>query len=86
MSAVKNFTILFLFLFVQIGFACTGILIKTQNGATITGRTLEFGFDVKSNILVIPKGIEIYFFKFSKRQSWLQNEIKIRLCWHECRG
>lgn len=66
MSAVKNFTILFLFLFVQIGFACTGILIKTQNGATITGRTLEFGFDVKSNILVIPKGIEINFLSSAK--------------------
>ena len=45
----------------QIGSACTGIVIKTQNGVTIPARTMEFGFDIRSNLLVIPKGTEIKF-------------------------
>ena len=36
------------------GFACTGISLKAQDGAAIRGRTLEFGFPMQSNVLVIP--------------------------------
>ncbi|MDA7924451.1 choloylglycine hydrolase family protein [Mariniblastus sp.] len=36
--------------------ACTGIILRTMNGATIVGRTMEFGFDIKSDILVVPAG------------------------------
>jgi choloylglycine hydrolase len=38
------------------GFACTGISLKAQDGAAIRGRTLEFGFPMQSNVLVIPAG------------------------------
>ncbi len=41
--------------------ACTGIIIKTLNGVTIPARTMEFGFDVRSNLLVVPKGTPIKF-------------------------
>ena len=41
------------------GFACTGISLKAQDGAAIRGRTLEFGFPMQSNALVIPAGKEM---------------------------
>jgi choloylglycine hydrolase len=40
-------------------FACTGISLKAKDGAAIRGRTLEFGFPLQSNVLVIPAGQEI---------------------------
>ena len=41
------------------GFACTGISLKAADGAAIRGRTLEFGFPMRSNVLVVPAGREI---------------------------
>ena len=41
------------------GFACTGISLKAKDGAAIRGRTLEFGFPMNSNVLVIPAGQEM---------------------------
>lgn len=34
---------------------CTGIHIKAKNGAIFYGRTLEFGRELQSNILMIPR-------------------------------
>jgi len=39
-------------------FACTGISLKAQDGTAIRGRTLEFGFPLQSNVLVVPAGKE----------------------------
>jgi choloylglycine hydrolase len=36
--------------------ACTGIQVKTMDGAVVTGRTMEFGFNVESEIIIIPRG------------------------------
>jgi choloylglycine hydrolase len=36
--------------------ACTGITIKPHDGSLIFARTLEFGMDLKSNILIVPRG------------------------------
>ncbi|MCX2452056.1 choloylglycine hydrolase family protein [Pedobacter sp. PLR] len=36
---------------------CTGIQVKTESGAPIYGRTMEFATDLRSEVLVIPKGI-----------------------------
>jgi hypothetical protein len=41
------------------GFACTGISLKAKDGAAIRGRTLEFGFPMQSNVIVIPAGKEM---------------------------
>jgi len=41
------------------GFACTGISLKSGDGAAIRGRTLEFGFPMQSKVLVIPAGKEM---------------------------
>ncbi len=38
--------------------ACTGISLKAEDGAAIRGRTLEFGFPLQSNVIVIPAGYE----------------------------
>ena len=37
-------------------FACTGISLKAEDGAAIRARTLEFGFPMQSNVLVVPAG------------------------------
>lgn len=39
-------------------FACTGISLKAKDGAAIRSRTLEFGFPLQSNVLVVPAGKE----------------------------
>jgi choloylglycine hydrolase len=41
------------------GFACTGISLNAKDGAAIRGRTLEFGFPMLSNVIVIPAGKEM---------------------------
>lgn len=48
-------------IFMPTSFGCTGIVVKTQNGATIPARTMEFGFDIRSKILAIPKGTSLKF-------------------------
>ena len=40
-------------------YACTGISLKAADGAAIRGRTLEFGFPMRSNVLVVPAGKEL---------------------------
>jgi choloylglycine hydrolase len=39
--------------------ACTGICIKPKDGAVIHARTLEFAFDFSSNVIVIPRNMDI---------------------------
>lgn len=39
-------------------FSCTGISLKAQDGAAIRARTLEFGFPLKSNVIIVPAGQE----------------------------
>jgi len=36
--------------------ACTGITIKPKDGSIIFARTLEFAVDIKSSIIVVPRG------------------------------
>ncbi len=38
------------------GFACTGISLNAKDGAMIRGRTMEFGFPLSSNVIVVPAG------------------------------
>ncbi len=40
--------------------ACTGITLRSKDGAVIFGRTCEWGtFDLKSRLVVIPRDFEI---------------------------
>jgi choloylglycine hydrolase len=36
--------------------ACTGILLTAGDGSAVTARTLEFGTDLMSNVLISPRG------------------------------
>jgi choloylglycine hydrolase len=36
--------------------ACTGIRLKAADGGVVTGRTLEFGFFIPTEIVGIPRG------------------------------
>lgn len=38
--------------------ACTGITIKPRDGSVIFARTLEFAVDLKSNVVIVPRGKE----------------------------
>jgi len=35
--------------------ACTGIMLKTKDGKAVSGRTLEFGVEVLTSIVAVPK-------------------------------
>jgi choloylglycine hydrolase len=39
--------------------ACTGIRLTAKDGGVIAARTLEFGFDLHSDVLVVPAGTEL---------------------------
>ncbi|KZX58351.1 choloylglycine hydrolase [Halioglobus sp. HI00S01] len=43
----------------QAALACTGIILRSNDGATVPARTMEFAFDIESNLLAIPAGTEI---------------------------
>src|SRR5262245_66540587 len=36
--------------------ACTGVTIKPKDGSVIFARTLEFAMDLKSNVIIVPRG------------------------------
>ncbi|WP_266030795.1 linear amide C-N hydrolase [Brucella intermedia] len=36
--------------------ACTGIRLIAADGSVVYARTLEFGLDVKSEIMMVPRG------------------------------
>lgn len=42
--------------FVPPALACTSFLLPTTDGNSVYGRTMEFGFDLKSEVVVIPRG------------------------------
>lgn len=63
-------------LFSQIGFGCTGIILKTENGVTIPARTMEFGFDVRSKLLIMPKGTNINFLSSVENKVGYQMKAK----------
>ncbi|GAB4234127.1 MAG: choloylglycine hydrolase family protein [Chlamydiales bacterium] len=49
----------FVFLFIHAkASACTGILLKTQDGSIVHGRTVEFGVFIDTSVAVIPRNYE----------------------------
>jgi choloylglycine hydrolase len=38
---------------------CTTLLITAKDKAVVSGRTMEFGFDVESEVMVIPAGAKM---------------------------
>ena len=56
--------------------ACTGIILRTLDGATLVGRTMEFGFDIKSDVLVIPAGTKYTTLGLNSEKSGFTFEAK----------
>ena len=46
-------------IFTPVTMACTGITLYSEDGAAIPGRTMEFSFDIQSEISIVPAGTEI---------------------------
>lgn len=38
--------------------ACTGITLTAKDGTVVRGRTMEFGVDIKSNVILVPRNLE----------------------------
>lgn len=43
----------------QSALACTGIVLRAQDGAIVPARTMEFGFNVESDVVAVPAGTTI---------------------------
>ena len=58
---LRTITVAFIayFFTAQVVMACTGIVLRSADGATVPARTMEFAFDIDSNVLAIPAGTEI---------------------------
>jgi choloylglycine hydrolase len=56
MRAVVILMLTFLPALIPAAQACTTLLIVAKDGAVVSGRTMEFGFDVKSEVMVVPAG------------------------------
>ncbi|MEO9653343.1 MAG: choloylglycine hydrolase family protein [Roseobacter sp.] len=60
----------------QSALACTGIVLRAQDGTVVPARTMEFGFDVKSNILAVPAGTRIETLVLDSDQTGFTFEAK----------
>lgn len=60
-SAVKRLIVIMsaIALSAQSVVACTGIVLRSEDGSTIPARTMEFSFDIKSDIYAVPPGAQI---------------------------
>jgi choloylglycine hydrolase len=56
MYARPALALAFLLALAPVAQACTTLLLKAKDGAVVSGRTLEFGFDMKSEVMVVPAG------------------------------
>lgn len=56
--------------------ACTGIILRCEDGATVPARTMEFSFDIQSNILIVPAGTEITTLALNKNVKGFTYEVK----------
>lgn len=61
---------------VQPTLACTGIILHSANGVTVPARTMEFSFDIKSNVLAIPAGTKIETLVLNPAKSGFTYETK----------
>ncbi|WP_174803485.1 linear amide C-N hydrolase [Martelella limonii] len=45
-------------MFASVAEACTGITMVAKDGTVVRGRTMEFGIDIKSNVIVVPRNFD----------------------------
>lgn len=54
-QTIVTITLLFA---ITIANACTGIMLKTKDGKTVSGRTLEFGVEVATSLIAVPENYQ----------------------------
>jgi choloylglycine hydrolase len=55
---------------------CTGIVLDSADGATVPARTMEFSFDIHSNIVAVPAGTEIETLALNPNKTGFTFEAK----------
>ncbi|WP_216031678.1 linear amide C-N hydrolase [Paracoccus marinaquae] len=60
----------------QSALACTGIILRADDGAVVQGRTMEFGFDIQSDIIAVPAGTNIEMLVLNKDVTGFSFEAK----------
>jgi choloylglycine hydrolase len=60
----------------QSALACTGIVLKSADGTTVPARTMEFGFDIQSNIFAVPAGASIETLGLNPDESGFSYQAK----------
>lgn len=62
--------------FTNVSEACTGFILRAKDGAIVPARTLEFSFDILSNIYAVPAGTKIETLVLDADQSGFTFEAK----------
>ena len=64
--------------------ACTGIILKSLDGVTIPARTMEFSFDIRSNIVIVPAGTKITTLSLDDNNEGFTYEAKYGFAGANC--
>jgi choloylglycine hydrolase len=60
----------------QFALACTGIILRAQDGTVVPARTMEFSLDIHSNIFAVPAGTRIETLVLDPDQTGFTYEAK----------
>lgn len=66
--------------------ACTGIILRSEDGVTVAARTMEFSFDIQSNIAVVPAGTKITTLSWDDKNEGFTYEAKYGFGGANCLG
>ncbi|MEJ2475808.1 MAG: linear amide C-N hydrolase, partial [Desulfobacterales bacterium] len=61
---------------IQSALACTGIVLRAEDGTLVPARTLEFSFDIESDIVAVPAGTQIETLILNPDESGFTYEAK----------
>ena len=64
--------------------ACTGIILRSLDGVTVPARTMEFSFDIRSNIVVVPAGTKITTLSWDDKNEGFTYEAKYGFAGANC--
>ncbi|NIZ11011.1 choloylglycine hydrolase family protein [Pseudooceanicola sp. HF7] len=56
--------------------ACTAIILHAEDGTTVPARTMEFGFNLHSDLVAVPAGTEITTLVMNPKESGFTYETK----------
>lgn len=57
-------------------YACTGIILSSEDGTVVPARTMEFGVDIQSDLYAVPAGTEIKTLQANPDQEGFTFETK----------